>query len=150
MGLVSPLKASGLLDRMVNFSATRSRTMKQTELWIVGTVSGAVLLTTHSIVAILTVGEFARRTGAKIGIPRYRRANLLSLVACTFPFLLPYFIPVILMANTTMAGSEYGLAAVGPLQVGLHNFLSWGLLVMVLVALITGFGRSSDQELTAN
>jgi len=145
MGLVAPLKASGLLARMVNFSATRSRTVKQTELWIVGTISAAVLLTTHSIVAILTVGEFAQRTGAKIGIPRYRRANLLSLVACTFPFLLPYFIPVILMANTTMAGSQYGIAAVGPLQVGLHNFFSWGLLVMVLVTLITGFGRSSEQ-----
>jgi len=145
MGLVSTLKASGLLSRLVDFSAKRSRTLKHAEAWIAGAVGVAVLLTCHSIVAILTVGEYTRETGEKIGIHRYRRANLLSLVVCTFPFLLPYFIPVILMANTTFAGMEYGISPVSPLQTGLHNFTSWALLAMVLFAVISGFGRHSDE-----
>lgn len=146
MGLVSTLKASGLLDRLVEFSSKRSRTLRHTEAWISGAVGAAVLLTCHSIVAILTVGEFAKETGEKVGLHRYRRANLLSLVVCTFPFILPYFIPVILMANTTASGSAYGIPPVSPLQTGLHNFTSWALLAVVLFSVISGFGRHSDER----
>jgi Na+/H+ antiporter NhaC len=146
MGLVSTLKASGLLHRLVEFSAKRSRTLRHTEAWISGAVGVAVLLTCHSIVAILTVGEYARETGERVGLHRYRRANLLSLVVCTFPFILPYFIPVILMANTTSSGREFGIPPVSPLQTGLHNFVSWALLAMVLFAVISGFGRHSDEK----
>jgi len=146
MGLISTLKASGLLDRLVEYSSRKSQTLKHTEGWISVTVGAAVLLTCHSIVAILTVGEFARQAGEKIGIHRYRRANLLSLVVCTFPFLLPYFIPVILMANTTASGSSYDIFPVSPLQTGLHNFFSWALLIMVVVAVWGGFGRYSDSR----
>jgi Na+/H+ antiporter NhaC len=146
MGLVGTLKASGLLDRLVAFSAGRSHTLRHAEAWIAGSVGAAVLLTCHSIVAILTVGEFARETGEKTGLHRYRRANLLSLVVCTFPFLLPYFIPVILMANTTSSGEAYGISPVSPLQTGLHNFMSWALLAAVLFAVISGYGRHSDEK----
>ena len=45
MGLVATLKASGLLNRLVAFSAKRSRTLRQTEAWISGAVGAAVLLT---------------------------------------------------------------------------------------------------------
>jgi Na+/H+ antiporter NhaC len=148
MGLVATLKASGLLNRLVDYSAKRSQTLRHTEGWIAGAVGAAVLLTCHSIVAILTVGEFARETGERVGLHRYRRSNLLSLVVCTFPFILPYFIPVILMANTTSAGLAYGISPVSPLQTGLHNFISWALLAMVLFAVITGYGRHSDEEST--
>jgi Na+/H+ antiporter NhaC len=148
MGLVAPLKASGLLNRLVDYSAKRSRSLRHTEAWISGAVGVAVLLTCHSIVAILTVGEYARETGEKVGLHRYRRSNLLSLVVCTFPFILPYFIPVILMANTTIAGMKYGIPPVSPLQTGLHNFISWAILAMVLFAVISGFGRHSDEKST--
>jgi len=148
MGLVSTLKASSILDRLVDFSSRRSRTVRHAEAWISGAVGIVVLLTCHSIVAILTVGEFTRQTGENLGIHRYRRANLLGLIVCTFPFILPYFIPVILMANTTTAGLEYGIPSVSPLQVGLYNFTSWALLLMVLIAVISGFGRSSDHDTT--
>jgi Na+/H+ antiporter NhaC len=146
MGLVATLKASGLLNRLVDYSAKRSRTLRHTEAWISGAVGVAVLLTCHSIVAILTVGEYARETGERVGLHRFRRSNLLSLVVCTFPFILPYFIPVILMANTTSAGKEFGISPVSPLQTGLHNFISWALLAMVLFAVISGFGRHSDEK----
>ena len=146
MGLVATLKSSGFLDRLIAFSAKRSRSLRHAEAWISGAAGAAVLLTCHSIVAILTVGDYARETGEKIGLHRYRRANLLSLVVCTFPFLLPYFIPVILMANTTSSGMAYGIPPVSPLQTGLHNFVSWAILVMVLFAIISGFGRHSNEK----
>ncbi len=146
MGLVATLQQSGLFDRLVNFAAQYSKTAKQAEFWISGTVGAAVLLTTHSIVAILTVGEFVRKTGKKAGVEKLRRANLLSLIVCVFPFLLPYFIPVILMANATTAGVESGTPSVSPLAVGLHNFVAWGLLMMTAIALFFGFGRKSEKK----
>jgi len=149
MGLVATLEASGLLQRLVGFASRHSRTERSVEAWIAGAVGGAVLLTCHSIVAILTVGEFARRTGDRVGIHRYRRANLLSLVVSTFPFILPYFIPVILMANTSSSGAPYGIPQVSPLQAGLHNIMSWAILLMVVVAIITGYGRRADTSASA-
>jgi Na+/H+ antiporter NhaC len=146
MGLVATLTASGVLQKVVDFSLKKSRTIKSAEAWIAGSVSAAVLLTCHSIVAILTVGEFSRLIGEKKGIHRYRRANLLSLSVSIYPFILPYFIPVILMANTTVSGTAYGIPPVSPLQTGLHNFFSWAVLLVLIVALAFGYGRFSDAK----
>ncbi len=144
LGLVATLAASGILRRLVDFATNRSRTVRSAETWIVGAVSTAVLLTCHSIVAILTVGEFSRLVGEKMGIHRYRRANLLSLSVSTYPFILPYFIPVILMANTTSSGAAYGISPVSPLQAGLHNYFSWAVFLVLIVALVLGYGRRSE------
>lgn len=146
MGLVATLKASGLISKLVLYASARSKTKKHTEAWIVGTVGTALLLTTHSIVAILMVAEFANKTGEKIGLSSTRRANLLSLMACVLPFVLPYFIPVILMANMTSSGQEFGIASVSPLQVGLHNFVSWGLLGITILVVLFGFGNGRKAE----
>lgn len=148
MGLVATLKASGLLNQLVEFAATRAKTQKQAEGWIAGVMSMAVLLTTHSIVAILMVTDFTKKTGERLHIPNIRRANLLSLIACVFPFVLPYFIPVILMANMTKTGGEYAIANVSPVEVGLYNFMSWGLLLMALIALLFGWGRKKLDDLS--
>ena len=145
MGLVGTLRASGLLKRLVTYASKRSRTKRDNEWWIAGTVSAAVLLTTHSVVAVLMVGDFARDSGSSAGVDKYRRANLLSLVVCIFPFLLPYFIPVILMSNATLSGAEFGVGSVSPLDAGLHNFVAWGLMVMVLAALIFGYGDGKER-----
>jgi len=144
LGLVATLAASGILRRLVDYATSKSRSIKSAETWIVGAVSTAVLLTCHSIVAILTVGEFSRLVGEKMGIHRYRRANLLSLSVSTYPFILPYFIPVILMANTTSSGAAYGISPVSPLQAGLHNYFSWAVFLVLIVALVFGYGRGSD------
>ena len=139
MGLVATLKASGIMTKLVNFATLHTKTKKQAESWIISVMSAAVLFTTHSIVAILMVTDFSNKTGDKLGIPKIRRANLLSLVACIFPFVLPYFIPVILMANMTNTGQEFGVAQVSSLDVGLYNFMSWGLLIVTLMTIFIKF-----------
>jgi Na+/H+ antiporter NhaC len=146
MGLVATLKASGILSRLVQFASSRAKTQRQAESWIVLVMSMTVLLTTHSIVAILMIGDFTKKTGIQLGVGKIRRANLLSLVACIFPFLMPYFIPIILMANMTNTGLEYGIPQVSPLDVGLHNFMSWGLLLMVITVLLFGWGNKQIKE----
>lgn len=89
MALVGTVQATDLLDRLVRAAEGRATSARGAEWWIVGVVSGAVLLTTHSVVAVLVTGPFARETGTRFGISRFRRANLLDLTVCTWPFLLP-------------------------------------------------------------
>jgi Na+/H+ antiporter NhaC len=141
MGLVAGLEASGTLERMVNRVRVGGAGRTGTELRMVVTVMGAVLLTTHSVVAILAVGTYARRAGENAGIPAYRRANLLDLAVCTWPFLLPYFLPTILMSAATASGEATGMPRVSALDVGMFNFYSWGLLGMLAVAVGLGYGR---------
>lgn len=148
VALVSTLEATRMLDGLVQFARARTRTARGAEWWIVGTVSAAVLLTTHSVVAILTVGEFARQTGKSFGLSAYRRANLLDVTVCTYPFLLPYFIPTVLAASASLSGLAFGMPRLSPLQAGLSNAYSWGLLAVLAVAMITGYGRTEAPPAT--
>lgn len=142
MGLAAGLEASGLLSRLVSFAARRARSPRGAEAWIFGATGAAVLLTTHSVVAILTVGRATRRLGERFGLHPYRRANVVDITGSTLPFLLPYFLPTILAASLT-AGAA-GVPRLSPLTAGLFNFHSWALLVVLLVALATGFGRLQE------
>jgi len=140
MGLVGGLQASGLLDRVIDWVRARTHDARRAEWWIFGSVSAATLLTTHSAVAILTVGPLVRSVGESAGIGAYRRANILDVTVCTYPFLLPFFIPTILAA--AMTGGLTDMPRVSPWSAGLHNVHSWGLLAVVLLSIMTGRGRS--------
>lgn len=142
MGLVSGVERSGVVNDWMRRFRARSPSPRRAEWWIFGVVSGAVVLTTHSVVAILSVGDMAKDVGESAKVSAYRRANILDMTVCTYPFLLPFFVPTILAASTTVAGADFGLPRVSPLTVGMLNFQSWGLLIMLMVAIVTGFGRS--------
>jgi len=143
MGLIGGVAAAGVVDRIVAYASRRASAPRRAEVWLVGITSAAVMLTTHSVVAILSVGRFAEETGRQAGLSRYRRANLLDITVCTYPFLLPFFIPTILAASTTAAGVEHGMPRVSPLLAGMFNFHSWALLGMLLFVVATGWGRDS-------
>jgi Na+/H+ antiporter NhaC len=143
MALVGTIQATDLLERLVAFAATRARTAAGAEWWIVGTVSAAVMLTTHSVVAVLMTGPFASKTGARHGLGAYRRANLLDLAVCTWPFLLPWFLPTILASTATRDAAALGMPPVGPLTIGMHNTYAWALVAMVLLMVVTGYGREA-------
>jgi Na+/H+ antiporter NhaC len=140
MALVAGLEGAGVLDRLLAGNR-RLRTPRGAEWSLFATISAAVLLTTHSVVALLAVGPLARRTGERFGIDPYRRANLLDITVCTYPFLLPYCIPTLLAASLTAGGEAAGMPRLSPWAVGLHNAHSWALLAAVLVAIGTGWGR---------
>ncbi len=141
VALVGTLQATDALDRLVRAAAGRARSARMAEVWIVAVVSGAVLLTTHSVVAILAVGPFARQTGERFALAKYRRANLLDMTVCTWPFLLPWFLPTILAASASAGGNAFGMPPQSALSIGLHNTYAWALVGAVLLAVTTGYGR---------
>lgn len=130
MGLVSTVLASGIVQDLMDRIQQRIQTRKQAGIAIAWTTSLAVLLTTHSIVAILSVKEVVSQLAGRHDYSTLKAANIMSLMACVFPFLLPYFVPVLLMVNISNTGAEFGVARVTALEAGLFNFVSWGLLVI--------------------
>jgi Na+/H+ antiporter NhaC len=141
MGMVGGLSASGLLERLVQSVERRARSASAAEWWIFGSVSLATLLTTHSAVAILTVGPLTRSVGEASGVDAYRRANILDVAVCTYPFLLPFFIPTILVASMTAGVAD--MPRVGPWDAGLRNLHSWGLLVVLVASIASRRRRHS-------
>lgn len=148
MGLVGTLVATGLQEGLAELARRKARTPRAAEVWIVIAVSLAVLFTTHSVVAMLAIGAFAKETGKRYGLSAYRRANLLDVTVCTYPFLLPYFLPTILMASATGSGAEFGMPRLSPLAVGAFNVYSWGLLVMIGIAVASGYLRGPLEKET--
>ena len=142
MGLVGGLEGAGLLGRRTRWVRARATSAKRAEWWIFGTVSGATVLTTHSTVAIVTVGDLARDIGEASGVGANRRANILDIAVCTYPFLLPVFIPTVLAAS--MTADVMGMPRLSPWDVGLHNVHSWALLAVLVFAIATGWGRSAQ------
>ena len=102
----------------------------------------AVVSKHAAAVAILAVGKFTKEAGEAFGISAFRRANILDVTVCTYPFLLPFFIPTILAASTTAGYEAFGMPRLSAWTIGLHNAHSWALLVIVLVAIGTGWGRA--------
>jgi Na+/H+ antiporter NhaC len=139
MGLVGGIEASGLMDRLVDAARSKARSPRAAESWIFGTVTAAVVMTTHSVVAILAVGGVTKEAGESFGLGAYRRANLLDVTVCTWPFLLPFFIPTILASALT--GGMGDAPRLSPWDAGLHNVHSWALLAVMLLAVATGWGR---------
>ena len=146
MGLVGGLEASGLLERLIGWVERRARGRASAEWWIFGSISAATLLTTHSAVAILTVGSLAKQVGEGAGIDGYRRANILDVTVCTYPFLLPFFIPTILAASMTAGFAD--VPRISPWSAGIHNVHSWALLAVLIASIgaSTLRGGRSKQE----
>ena len=146
MGLVAAIEAAGVIERAVRVAEARTRSRRGAERWTFATMSGAALLTCHTTVAILTVGDFTRRIGQRFGVSAYRRANVLDITGCSWPHIFPWFIPAILTASTTASGADYGMPRLSPVEVGLANAHSWALLGMVLLAVGFGYGGGDGHE----
>ena len=146
MGLVAGIEGTGLIGRVVAAADRRARSRRSAEWRIFATVSLVNLLTTHSTVALIAVGGFARAMGERFGIGRYRRANILDVGICGWPNIFPWFIPAIITASATASGEAYGMPRIGPVTAGLANVHSWALVVMLVFALATGWGRQREDE----
>lgn len=148
VGLVAGLEASGVVARATAWRASDTAGPATVEARIVAMLSVAIVLTTHSVVAILAVGPYVASLGAGRGLPAYRRANLLDLTACTWPFLLPFFLPTILASSASASGAAVGMPRIPPLEAGLWNVYSWGLVVMLVIAVGAGYGRREGSRVS--
>lgn len=132
----------GLLERF----ARRERGSEGTIILSVGILS---MVTGVISVAIVALGDLINEIGEKTGVNRYRRANLMDCAGCVFCFLAPWTVHCVIPAQLS---SQFGEgAAVAPASIPFVNYYSICMLVILVAAVITGYGRkppkADDREL---
>lgn len=139
--MLGVLEASGLFEDVGRGLTRLAKGPVSTEITIVGSIGILSMVTGVISVAIVAMGDLVRELGEKNGLDEYRRANLMDCTGCVFCFLAPWTVHCVIPA---MKAAEFGEAfAVAPASIPFVNFYSLSMLLILIVAIATGYGRRS-------
>ncbi len=137
--LLGVMECSGLFEDVRRVLARFAKKERSTEAAIVLSVGILSMVTGVISVAIVALGDLVNEIGEKAGVNRYRRANLMDCTGCVFCFLAPWTVHCVIPAQlSAQFGEEF---AVAPSSVPFVNYYSLCMLGMLLLAVITGYGR---------
>lgn len=138
------LEASGALERLGAVLATWVRGARSAEAVTVAATGVLAMMTGVISVAIISVGDVVKRLGQRFGVNGYRRANLMDCAGTSFCYIVPWTVHAIVPAMLATANVPRASAPiVTPMDVPMHNAYAWVMLVMVTVAVVTGYRRKS-------
>ncbi|MGP4105713.1 Na+/H+ antiporter NhaC family protein [Virgibacillus sp. L01] len=109
-------------------------------IWgIVALLNSAITINTAAEIA---AAPFVKELGTKYQIHRYRMANMLDAVTSALGYIFPWGAPVLLGWSTikTMQGQYDWLPIVEPTAVFPFVFQGWFLVIVMLIAALTGWG----------
>ena len=139
--LLGVLECGGLFEDVGAFLERFAKKERSAEATIVLSVGILSMVTGVISVAIVALGDLVNEIGEKAGINRYRRANLLDCTGCVFCFLAPWTVHCVIPAQQSAQFGEH--FAVAPASVPFVNYYSICMLVMLVTAVVTGYGRKS-------
>ena len=137
--LLGVLECSGFFEDVGALLARLAKKERSTEATIVLSVGLLSMVTGVISVAIVALGDLINEIGEKAGVNRYRRANLMDCTGCVFCFLAPWTVHCVIPAQLTAQFGEG--AAVAPGSVPFVNYYSLCMLVILVLAVVTGYGR---------
>ncbi|MCR2049016.1 hypothetical protein NSB25_17235 [Acetatifactor muris] len=137
--LLGVVECSGLFEDVGVLLSRFAKSERSTETAIVLSTGVLSMVTGVISVAIVALGDLVNEIGEKAGVNRYRRANLLDCTGCVFCFLAPWTVHCVIPAQQS---AQFGEGfAVAPASIPFVNFYSVCMLVMLVTAVITGYGR---------
>nr|WP_297864213.1 Na+/H+ antiporter NhaC family protein [uncultured Acetatifactor sp.] len=140
--LLGVVERSGLFEDVGIFLSRFAKSERSTEIAIVLSAGVLSMVTGVISVAIVALGDLVNEIGEKAGVNRYRRANLLDCTGCVFCFLAPWTVHCVIPAQQS---AQFGEGfAVAPASIPFVNFYSICMLVILAVAVITGYGRKGN------
>ena len=142
--LLGVLERSGFFEDVGALLTRLARKERSTEATIVLSVGVLSMVTGVISVAIVALGDLINDIGEKAGVNRYRRANLMDCTGCVFCFLAPWTVHCVIPAQLTAQFGEG--VSVAPGSVPLVNYYSLCMLVMLVLAVVTGYGRKPPKE----
>ncbi|MCH5281942.1 MAG: hypothetical protein J1E61_10780 [Lachnospiraceae bacterium] len=144
--LLGVLECSGFFEDVGTLLTRLAKSERSTEATIVLSVGILSMVTGVISVAIVALGDLINEIGEKAGVNRYRRANLMDCTGCVFCFLAPWTVHCVIPAQLT---AQFGDAvAVAPGSVPLVNYYSLCMMVILILAIVTGYGRKLPKEYT--
>ncbi len=139
--LIGVLECSGLFEDVGALLSRLAKEERSTEATIVLSVGILSMITGVISVAIVALGDLVNEIGEKAGVNRYRRANLMDCTGCVFCFLAPWTVHCVIPAQQS---AQFGEGfAVAPASIPFVNYYSICMLVMLVTAVATGYGRKS-------
>ena len=137
--LLGVMECSGLFEDVRGLLERFAKRERSTEATIILSVGILSMVTGVISVAVVALGDLVNEIGERAGVNRYRRANLLDCTGCVFCFLAPWTVHCVIPAQQSAAfGAEY---AVSPASIPFVNYYSICMLGILLLAVITGYGR---------
>lgn len=137
--LLGVLERSGFFEDVGALLTRLAKTERSTEATIVLSVGILSMITGVISVAIVALGDLIHEIGEQAGVDRYRRANLMDCTGCVFCFLAPWTVHCVIPAQLSAQFGEG--TAVAPGSVPFVNYYSICMLVILAVAVMTGYGR---------
>lgn len=142
--LLGVLECGGFFEEVGTLLSRLAKRERSTETTIVLSVGILSMVTGVISVAIVALGDLINEIGEKAGVNRYRRANLMDCTGCVFCFLAPWTVHCVIPAQlSAQFGEGY---AVAPGSVPFVNYYSLCMLVMLVAAVATGYGRKLPKE----
>ncbi|HUE90164.1 MAG TPA: Na+/H+ antiporter NhaC family protein [Vicinamibacterales bacterium] len=144
MALAGTLEAGGLVQWLVRRAERFATSVRRAELAIVGSTVLLNVLTAAGTPSMVILGPFVRRLGHRFRIAPWRRGNLMDACSTTVIGFLPYSIAVLIpfsFIGDTVARA--GVTNFTPVHVVPYVFYCWALLLTIVVAAVTGWGRET-------
>jgi Na+/H+ antiporter NhaC len=138
-GIMGVLEAAGAIDRMVAaiLKSSFAKTDRGTELAItIGSCVTCMIFGGVTSAAILTFGPVVNEIGTRKGLHPYRRANLLDGFVNTIPVVIP-FLSVFVFISVALSGLD-------PVSIAKGMVYPLVLFVVLLFAVISGWGRQHE------
>lgn len=141
MGLINLLNRGGFFDMMLEKLSNYTQTAVKAELMVALMNVVLCLLTVANSVVIVLEGPIAKRLLVeKHKITPDRSANILDAVSCSAMCLIPYgFAPLLAFMFAGSSGAPVNFSVN---QIVLYSFHGWALGLVMLVAMLTGWGRT--------
>lgn len=141
--LLGIMECSGLFEDIGGLLNRFSKGKQSSEVTIVASIGLLSMITGVISVAIVAVGDLVCEIGEKAGLNPYRRANLMDCTGCVFCFLAPWTVHCVIPAQqSAQFGAQF---AVAPGSIPLVNFYSICMLVILILSIITGYGRENKK-----
>lgn len=142
MGLIGTLQKDGLIEWLMEKSVSFAKGPRSAETSIVGLTLLVNALTTAGTPTMVMLGPFVRRLGHKFRLTPWRRGNLLDACSTSIIGFLPYSVAVLIpfaLVSDTVADAN--LTNFSPFSLVPFVFYCWALMLTIIVAAVTGWGR---------
>ncbi|WP_101845929.1 Na+/H+ antiporter NhaC family protein [Halobacillus sp. Marseille-P3879] len=137
------MEVAGTMETIKNFFlGIINNIVRRAELTMFGIVAFLNVFITINTAAEIAAAPFVRKLGKEMNIHPYRRANFLDTVTSSLGYIFPWSGGVLLAWATIQgAADDYDfLPVVSPTEVFPFVFQGWGLLLVMFIAALTGWG----------
>lgn len=141
--LLGIMQESGIIDDISSLLVKMAKGTRSTEIITGASVGLMGWVTGVTAVGMVAMGDVIRELGEKFGVNKYRRANLMDCGGLCLTAMAPWTVHAVLPASLANGSANVTLT---PIDVVTHNYYCIILIAIMIVAIITGYGRNNDPD----